>query len=84
MPSAIMPDRNIPIACWEHHMFKVESFAELARKNNVDATALGRTVACMNDYSGTGKDVEFARVATVYDRTFGNPNARLNLCLGSI
>ncbi|MEJ7936008.1 FAD-binding protein [Sphingobium sp. AN558] len=65
-------------------MFKAERIADLAREIDVAATAFEGTIACVNDYARTGKDVEFGRGATVYDRTFGNPNVRLNSCLGFI
>lgn len=84
MPTAIMPDRSIPIDWWDHYIFKADTVAELARKIDVDPAALEKSVANMNQYAKTGKDVEFGRGETVYDQTFGDPSIKPNPCLGSI
>jgi succinate dehydrogenase/fumarate reductase flavoprotein subunit len=62
------------------------TLAELAGKLGIDAKTLERTVAQMNDYAHLGRDPEFGRGSTDYqritagDRTHPGPNP----CLGPI
>jgi 3-oxosteroid 1-dehydrogenase len=84
MPTAIMPDRKIPLDWWDHHIFKADTIGELAAKIDIDPAALAKTVANMNEYAKTGVDTEFGRGETVYDQSFGDPSLKPNVCLGSI
>lgn len=84
MPTAIMPDRKIPIDWWDAYVFKARSVGELARKIHVDPAALERTVNNMNKYAVTGVDPEYGRGNDIYDQAFGDPNIKPNPCLGSI
>ena len=84
MPTAIMPDRKIPVDWWDHYIFKAGSVSELAAKIDIDPAALSKTVANMNEYARTGVDPEFGRGETVYDQSFGDPSLKPNVCLGAI
>ncbi len=48
------------------------SLAELAQKLNIDSEALEKTVADFNEHAKLGKDPEFHRGETVFDRGGGN------------
>jgi 3-oxosteroid 1-dehydrogenase len=84
LPTAIMPDRSIPKDWWDHYIFRADTIEALARKINVPAEALTRTVGDMNAYAVTGVDLQFGRGGNAYDISFGDPTLRPNPCLGSI
>lgn len=84
MPTAVMPDRKIPIDWWDHYIFKAATLADLASKIHVPADALGQTVSKMNEYARAGKDPEFGRGGNDYDRFFGDPTSKPNPSLGTL
>lgn len=84
MPDAIMPDSRIPPDWWDHYIFKADSLDALATKIDLDAEKLKAVVSRMNDYARTGKDPEFGRGDTAYDRNFGDLTLTPNPCLGHI
>lgn len=84
MPTALMPDGKIPLAWWDHYIFRAPTLRELAAKIDLDAAKLEATVERMNDYARTGVDPEFGRGGNAYDRNFGDPKLTPNPCLGPI
>jgi 3-oxosteroid 1-dehydrogenase len=84
MPTAVMPDRKIPIDFWDHYIFKAATLEELAAKIEVPVDALKATVQKMNEYARAGKDPEFGRGGNDYDRFFGDPTSKPNPSLGTI
>jgi 3-oxosteroid 1-dehydrogenase len=84
MPTAIMPDRSIPIDWWDHYIFKADSIAALAKKIDLDPACLENTVGKMNAYARSGEDPEYGRGSTPYDRNFGDATVKPNPCLGPI
>jgi 3-oxosteroid 1-dehydrogenase len=84
MPTAVMPDRKIPIDFWDHYIFKAAVVEELAAKIEVPVDALKATVQKMNEYARAGKDPEFGRGGNDYDRFFGDPTSKPNPSLGTI
>jgi 3-oxosteroid 1-dehydrogenase len=84
MPTAMMPDRKIPLDFWDHYIFKAGTVQELAAKIEVPADALRATVQKMNEYARSGKDLEFGRGGNDYDRFFGDPTSKPNPSLGTI
>ncbi len=84
MPTAVMPDRKIPIDFWDHYIFKAATLEGLAAKIEVPVDALRATVQKMNEYARAGKDPEFGRGGNDYDRFFGDPTSKPNPSLGTI
>jgi 3-oxosteroid 1-dehydrogenase len=84
MPTAVLPDRKIPIDFWDHYIFKAATMDELAAKIEVPVGALKATVQKMNEYARGGKDPEFGRGGNDYDRFFGDPTSEPNPSLGTI
>ena len=84
LPSQIMPDRSIPIEWWDHYVFKADTIAELAEKLDLDPAKLEKVVANMNEYARNGKDPEFGRGDSQYDKNFGDPKCTPNPSLGPI
>jgi succinate dehydrogenase/fumarate reductase flavoprotein subunit len=56
----------------------------LAEKIGVDPDGLEMTVAKMNRYAETGKDVEFGKGDTKIDLEIGDPKHKPNPCLGRV
>lgn len=84
MPTALMPDRKIPLDWWDQYIFRAPTLRELAAKIGLDPAKLEATVSRMNDYARTGLDPEFGRGANSYDVNFGDPKLKPNPCLGPI
>lgn len=84
MPSQIMPDSSIGPDHWDHYIFRADSVSQLARKIGLEPEKLEGTVQRMNEYARAGKDPEFGRGDTDYDRTFGDARVTPNPCLGLI
>lgn len=84
MPTALMPDRKIPEAWWDHYIFRAPTLEELAAKIDLDPAKLNAVVGRMNEYARTGIDPEFGRGGNAYDVNFGDPALKPNPCLGRI
>jgi 3-oxosteroid 1-dehydrogenase len=57
------------------------TISQLARQAGIDSSGLERTVAAMNEYARTGKDLEFRRGEAEDDRLFADPTIKPNPCL---
>ena len=84
MPTAITPDRKIPMEWWDHYIFKADTIARLAEMLGISPDALEKTVSNMNDYAHTGIDPEFGRGGNSYDQFFGDARVVPNSSLGPI
>src|SRR5690625_1171567 len=84
MPSIMQPDRKLP-AAWENKVYwKADTLAELAEKTGIDTDGLARSVADINRFSVLGKDEQFGKGGTVFDRYYGDPQVTPNPCLAPI
>ncbi|MGE0384937.1 MAG: FAD-dependent oxidoreductase [Gammaproteobacteria bacterium] len=66
------------------HLVRAATVRELAVKLGVDADGLEQTVRRNNEYARTGRDPEFGKGDTVYDRWQGDPEVKPNPNLGPI
>jgi len=59
-------------------VFKADSLAELADEIGVSGDGLAKTVHKFNDFARSGKDADFGRGDSAYDRYYGDPNCKPN------
>jgi len=63
---------------------RANSVAELAEKIGVPAAALGATVERFNGFVRDGRDADYGRGDSGYDRYYGDPTVKPNPCLAPI
>ncbi|MGW0517383.1 3-oxosteroid 1-dehydrogenase [Crossiella sp. NPDC003009] len=63
---------------------KADSIEALAAQIEVPTEALKSTVDRFNGFARSGKDEEFCRGESAYDRYYGDPRQRPNPCLGPV
>jgi 3-oxosteroid 1-dehydrogenase len=80
-----MPDELIP-ADYKKAKFlnKADSLAELAALLDIDAAGLEHTVARVNEFARTGKDLDFGRGDSLHDRYYSDPSVKPNPNLGPL
>jgi 3-oxosteroid 1-dehydrogenase len=80
----MFPDEKMPPG-WEGTVyFKANTIGELAAKAGIDAAGLAETVRLNNEYARTGKDLEFRRGDSAYDRYYGDARVKPNPCIAPI
>jgi 3-oxosteroid 1-dehydrogenase len=80
-----MPGLNFPAEYLKSgYVKRADTLADLADEIGVDRQGFLETVARFNEFARTGKDLDFHRGESVYDRYYGDPTAKPNPCLGAI
>ncbi|MGW0248242.1 3-oxosteroid 1-dehydrogenase [Nocardia goodfellowii] len=83
--AGLQPGQRIPSRWMENdYIVKADTLAELATKIGVPAENLGATVERFNGFAATGKDEDFGRGNSHYDRYYGDPTVKPNPCLAAL
>lgn len=85
LDNAARPDSAIPKEFFENKFLtKADTVEELAQQAGIDAAGLKETLANMNQYASSGKDAEFGRGDSAYDRYYGDETITPNPCLAAM
>lgn len=84
VPGAAVPDSRLRKSWLNHVYWRADTLEDLARQINVDASGLAQSVARMNGFAQTGRDLEFDRGGNVFDRYYGDVNVQPNPNLAPI
>lgn len=81
----LFPILPIPKRYFERsYVHKADTLEELARKCNIDPAGLVETINQFNNFAGNGKDEQFHRGESAYDRYYGDPTVKPNPNLAPI
>ncbi|GAA4102432.1 FAD-binding protein [Zhongshania borealis] len=84
-PGKMWPDFLIPKSYFKNgFLSKENSLSALANTIGVDAKALAETVKQVNEYAEIGKDRDFGRGDSAYDRYYSDPTVKPNPCLAPL
>lgn len=79
-----MPGRTPTTWLRDGFMLKDESLYDLARRCGIDPAGLEATIARWNTMAAHGKDSDFAKGESAYNRYYGDPTHTPNPCMGQI
>jgi 3-oxosteroid 1-dehydrogenase len=79
----LLPGGRVPKK-FQNYIKKSDNIEGLAAQMGIDAAGLRATVTQFNGYAQTGKDPDFNRGETVFDRYYGDEKVKPNPCLGPI
>lgn len=82
-PGYSTPDARMSKRVWEV-MVKADTIEELAKKIGVDPKGLADTIAKNNEFAKSGKDTDFHRGESYYDRYYGDARTSPNPCIAPI
>lgn len=78
------PDWALPKHLKQQYLKKADTIEGLAAMLGVDATGLKTTITKFNQYARNGKDLDFHRGETIFDRYYGDEKVQPNPCLAPI
>ncbi|WP_459548992.1 3-oxosteroid 1-dehydrogenase [Nocardia sp. X0981] len=85
MFASLQPGLKFPARWMENDLIvKAPTLAELAEKIGVPADNLAATVKRFNSFAETGKDEDYGRGDSRYDRYYGDPTVKPNPCLAAL
>jgi len=85
LPGAQQPDWALPKALKDPaYLKKSDTLAGLAAQLGVDPAGLEASVAKMNEYARNGKDPDFHRGESLFDRYYGDEKVKPNPCLAPL
>ncbi|BAN46966.1 FAD-dependent oxidoreductase [Metapseudomonas resinovorans] len=83
LPGYAMPDSRLP-ARLHGYFHKADSLLELAGRIGVDPAGLLRTVERFNLMAEAGRDEDFHKGESLFDRYYGDPTVTPNPCLAPL
>ena len=84
LPGYVNPDKALPKNLKDSYFFRENSIAELAERIGVDKDGLVNTVEQYNRHAREGKDPEFHKGESLFDRYYGDNNVTPNPCVGPV
>ncbi|MFD3595845.1 3-oxosteroid 1-dehydrogenase [Nocardia sp. NPDC058640] len=83
--AGLQPGQRFPSRWLENdYIVKADTIEELANRIGVPAENLTTTVERFNGFAATGKDEDFGRGNSHYDRYYGDPTVKPNPCLAEL
>lgn len=83
--AGLQPGQRFPSRWLENdNIVKADTIEELAERIGVPAESLSATVTRFNGFAAAGKDEDFGRGNSHYDRYYGDPTVKPNPCLAEI
>lgn len=84
-PGSQQPDWALPRQLKEtRYLKKADTLDGLAAELGIDAAGLKASVARMNDFARNGKDLDFRRGESLFDRYYGDEKVQPNPCLAAL